>query len=58
MCSLEAQKKTYKDIYTHILIEEGEKHKLLEYVKQSPSSIEPFYMYLVPEFTDEVYAVP
>ncbi len=53
--SLEAQKKTYQDIYTRILIEEEEKHKLLEYVKQSPSSIEYFYKYLAPEFNDEAY---
>lgn len=54
---LEGQKKTYQDVYTRILIDEGEKHKLLEYVKQSPSSIEQFYRNLVPEFKDEVYVL-
>jgi len=52
---LESQKKTYQDVYTHILIEEGEKQKLLEYVKGMPSSVKIFYKYLIPEFKEEVY---
>lgn len=52
---LENQKKTYHDIYTRILIEEGEKQKLLAYVKGRPSTVEHFYKQLIPEFTEEVY---
>ena len=54
---LENQKKTYNDVYTHILIEEGEKQKLLEYVKGRPSAVEIFYKQLIPEFKEEVYAL-
>lgn len=54
---LEDQKKFYSDIYTRILIEEGEKKKLLEYVKKSPSAVESYYKYLVPEFREEVVAL-
>jgi hypothetical protein len=54
---LENQKKTYQDVYTRILIEEGEKQKLLEYVKGRPSSVENFYKHLVPEFKEEVYTL-
>ena len=53
---LENQKKTY-DIYTRILVEEGEKQKLLEYVKGKPSSVENFFKHLIPEFKEEVYAL-
>lgn len=52
---LESQKKTHLDVYTHILIEEGEKQKLLEYVKVRPSSVEIYYKHLIPEFKKEVY---
>ncbi|WHH61649.1 SWIM zinc finger family protein [Petroclostridium sp. X23] len=52
---LKNQKRIYSDIYTRILIEEGEKEKLLEYVKKSPSSVESYYKYLIPEFKEEVY---
>ncbi len=52
---LEDQKKIYNNIYTHILIEEGEKKKLLEYVKKSPSVVESYYKHLVPEFREEVF---
>ena len=52
---LENRKKTYQDVYTRILIEEGEKQKLLEYVKGRPSSVENFYKHLIPEFKEEVY---
>jgi len=51
----ENQKKTYHDVYSRILIEEGEMKKLLEYVKGSPESIERFCKHLVPEFQEEVY---
>lgn len=55
---LENQKKSYRyDIYTRILIEEGEKQKLLAYVKARPSTVEDFYKQLMPEFKDEVYAL-
>ncbi len=54
---LEDKKKTYMNIYTSILIEEGEKQKLLEYVKGTPSSVESYYKHLIPEFKEEVYAV-
>jgi hypothetical protein len=52
---LETQKKIYNDVYTRILIEEGEKQKLLEFVKGSPSSVERFYKYLIPEYKQDVY---
>lgn len=51
---LENQKKTYQDVYTWILIEEGEKPKLLEYIKEKPSSVENFYRHLIPEFKEEI----
>jgi len=54
---LENQKKTYYDVYTRILIEEGEKQKLLEYVKGRPSAVENFYKQLIPEFKEEVYTL-
>jgi len=54
---LEDQKKTYQNIYTTILIEEGEKQKLLQYVQARPSMVEDFYKQLVPEYTEEVYAL-
>ena len=52
---LENQKKIHQDVYTRILIEEGEKQKLLEYVLGSPSSVETYYKHLIPEFKEEVY---
>ncbi len=52
---LGSQNRSYSNIYTEILIEEGEKEKLLEYVKKSPSSVENYYKHLIPEFKDEVY---
>jgi hypothetical protein len=54
---LENQKKTYHDIYTRILIEEGEKQKLLAYVKTRPLTVENFYKQLIPEFKEEVYTL-
>jgi hypothetical protein len=52
---LEDQKIVHSDIYTRILIEEGEKKKLLEYVKKRPSTVESYYKHLVPEFREEVF---
>lgn len=49
------QNRSYSNNYTQILIEEGEKEKLLEYVKKSPSSVESYYKHLIPEFKEEVY---
>lgn len=54
---LENRKKTYHDVYNRILIAEGEKQKLLEYVKERPSTIENFYKQLIPEFRKEVYTL-
>jgi hypothetical protein len=54
---LENQKKTHKDVYTSILIEEEEKQKLLDYVKGRPASVEYYYKYLIAEFKEEVYAL-
>ncbi|AEG61727.1 hypothetical protein V6C32_01230 [Desulforamulus ruminis] len=54
---LENQKKTYHDIYNRILIEEGEKQKLLAYVRTRSSMIELFYKQLIPEFKEEVYTL-
>lgn len=42
---------------SHILIEEGEKQRLLEYVKGRPSSVGNFYNHLIPEFKEDVYAL-
>lgn len=52
---LENQKKTYLDVYPRILIEEGEKQKLLEFVQGSPLTVEIYYRHLIPEFKEEVY---
>ena len=54
---LENQKRMHQDVYTRVLIAEGEKQKLLDYVKARPSSIENFYRHLVPDYQDDVYAV-
>jgi len=54
---LENQNKTHQEVYTRILIEEGEKQKLLDYVKQNPSSVKIFYKYLIPEFKEQVYMI-
>lgn len=57
LSSLENQKKTYHGIYSYILIHEGEKQKLLDYVKETPYMIESYYKYLIPEYKEEVYAI-
>ncbi|HAF17795.1 MAG TPA: hypothetical protein DCG84_05615 [Peptococcaceae bacterium] len=57
ICLLEEQKRINKDVYTRILIEEGEKQKLLEYVKGNPPAVDDFYTYLLPEFKEEVYTL-
>lgn len=54
---LENQKKTCGNIYTCILIEEGEKPKLLEYIKKRPSLVEDYYKYLISEYKEEVYEI-
>jgi hypothetical protein len=54
---LESQKKTHQDVYTRILIEEGEKQKLCEYIKRRPAAVEDFYKDLIPEFAEEVYGL-
>ncbi|MGF7046824.1 hypothetical protein J2T13_001326 [Paenibacillus sp. DS2015] len=54
---LEDEKRTFQDIYPRILIEEGEKQKLLEHVKGRPSSVEILYKHLLPEFKEEIYTV-
>lgn len=54
---LEVQKKTYQDVYTSILVEEGKMDKLLEHIKHDPPSVERFYKHLVPEFSDEVFVL-
>ncbi len=55
--SLESQGRFYNDIYTRILIEEGERAKLLEYVKQNPWSVGAYYEHLLPAFKEEVYGI-
>ena len=54
---LENQKRHFTDIYTYILIEEGERQKLLEYVQGDPSSVETLYKHLISEYEEEVYIV-
>jgi len=53
--SLENQEWIHADVYTQILIEEGEKEKLLKYVQNNFPSVESYYEYLIPEFKEEVY---
>jgi hypothetical protein len=43
------------EIYTSILIEEGEKGKLLDFVKKNPRYVERFHKHLLPDYADEVY---
>jgi len=52
---IEEQKSFRGDIYANILIEEGEKKKLLKYVEKSPLLVESYYKHLVPEFKQEVF---
>lgn len=54
---LEKQNKNYLPLFPGILIEEGEKFKLLEYVQQRPSLIEDYYQHLLPEYEKEVYTL-
>lgn len=51
------QEKIHNDVYTRILIEEEEKQKLLEYVKEDPLTVENYYKYLIPEFKEEVFTL-
>jgi hypothetical protein len=43
------------EIYTRIMVEEGEKQKLLEYIHKQPHLIERFYIDLIPEYAEDVY---
>ncbi len=54
--ALEKQK-GYSGNYTNILIEEGELHKLLDYVKTKPVYITEYYQHLLPTFSNEVYHI-
>jgi hypothetical protein len=54
---LENRNITNQDVYTRILIEEGEKRKLLEHVKGRPAMVEKFFKQLIPEFKEEVYTL-
>ena len=54
---LEASKYACSGVYTRILISEGEQQKLLEFVKGQPSTIETYYIHLIPEFKEEAYNV-
>ena len=53
--ALEEKQRMTQPVYTEILIEEGEKEKLLEYVKKNVSRVRQYYRYLVPEYSDIVY---
>jgi hypothetical protein len=44
----------HSDIYTRILVEEGETARLLEYVRKQPARIEEFYPQLMRQFPTEV----
>lgn len=57
LSALENQKGAPPQIYIRILIEEGEKQKLLDYVKRSPWTILELYPHLLPDFKDEVYGL-
>lgn len=57
IAKLEKEKILKRDIYTSILIEEGEKHKLLEYIRRFPPAIIEHYRILIPEYKEEVYAL-
>ncbi|MCL4514472.1 MAG: hypothetical protein M1379_02565 [Firmicutes bacterium] len=45
------------EVYTRILIEEGELQRLLDYVKARPAYIAKFYKHLIPAFPEEVYHI-
>lgn len=53
--ALEEKQRTIQPVYTEILIEEGEKEKLLDYVKKDVSRVRQYYNHLVPEYSDIVY---
>lgn len=48
------ERNSYRDNYPSILIEEGEKKKLLEYVKARPAYITRYHRHLLPAFRDDV----
>lgn len=52
---LEKAENGFSPFKASILIEEGEKERLLELVKQRLSSIETYYEHLIPEYREEVY---
>jgi len=53
--TLEENQKTERPLYAEILIEEGEKEKLLEFVKKNVSRVKLYYRYLIPEYSDVVF---
>ncbi|HOF99790.1 MAG TPA: hypothetical protein PKW29_01665 [Clostridia bacterium] len=55
--SLEDAQRTGLSVYADILIEEGEKQKLLEYVERDASRVTRFYRHLLPEHRDAVFAI-
>jgi hypothetical protein len=55
--SIEDKERTFISSYSSILVEECEFKKLLDYVKQNPSSLILYYNYLIPEFKNEVYEI-
>ncbi len=48
---------THRNIYTRVLIEEGEKEKLLKHVRENPAKIEKYWKELVADYREEVYAM-
>lgn len=49
--------KSHWNLYPQILIEEGEKKKLLEFIKKSPAQVTRYYKYLIPDYQFEVYEI-
>ncbi|WP_179393697.1 hypothetical protein [Carboxydothermus ferrireducens] len=43
------------NLYPQILIEEGEKKKLLEFLKKAPEYLTKYYKHLIPDYRFEVY---
>jgi len=52
---LEERGTNRQGIYTSILVAEGEKQKLLEYVESNPAQVVAFYRELLPQFENEVF---
>lgn len=55
--AIEDKGRTFISSYSSILVEEHEFKKLLDYVRQNPSSLILYYNYLIPEFSNEVYDI-